>query len=602
MDNEKYGIELELVTNKFNQKMQEVKKAFTNLTDKKVNLNTNIAQIEYLKKQIGELTADLQVNAKTPFWNTTETLKAKADLEKLTNQYNKLIAKQNELGKSSSKASESISKSISKATSKIKRFGFSLLSFRSIFALVSRASSAYLSQDTELAERLQRIWIGLGAIFSPIIEFIASILEKAIGFINGFVKALTGVDLIARASTKSINKTTGAVKSLNKALGSFDELQNLDTDAGGGGTGLGNLMGDLNDLIDDSFWWKFRKWFLGSDKTDLRGIIQDNIETILEFVETIKIAFKPIANWVNKNAWQPIKKTFGEVMEQLKPLIEPVKKEFNKATNEIRGYWEDLVDKYLKPLWDGFVDYMKPHIIDPLLDMFMPIGLKIYNALVPYANLIIDIINTVFGVFGVNLKHWEVKTDEASKNTAEDIETSMQRGEKASNTMTNSILGYFKEIMFGAQQVSKEKIEIKTNTSPLERLKETLSSIFDKLKQLVNRDWKISTKIETTNFLQPLRNALSKIGINLPQYAVGTSYVPQDQIAMLHKGEAVVPKKFNSKEYFGDNTETNEKLDDLIEAVRNIEINPYTTIRDVGKASLSYINNKSRQLGESVVV
>lgn len=88
----------------------------------------------------------------------------------------------------------------------------------------------------------------------------------------------------------------------------------------------------------------------------------------------------------------------------------------------------------------------------------------------------------------------------------------------------------------------------------------------------------------------------------MPRLDVGTNYVPQDQVAMIHKGEAVIPKKFNSKEYFGSgNEETNAKLDTVIEAIKDIEINPYTTIRDVGKASLSYINTKSRQLGESVV-
>ena len=88
----------------------------------------------------------------------------------------------------------------------------------------------------------------------------------------------------------------------------------------------------------------------------------------------------------------------------------------------------------------------------------------------------------------------------------------------------------------------------------------------------------------------------------MPRLDVGTNYVPQDQVAMIHKGEAIIPKKFNSKEYFGGgNEETNAKLDAVIEAIKDIEINPYTTIRDVGKASLSYINTKSRQLGESVV-
>src|SRR5690606_5728738 len=32
---------------------------------------------------------------------------------------------------------------------------------------------------------------------------------------------------------------------------------------------------------------------------------------------------------------------------------------------------------------------------------------------------------------------------------------------------------------------------------------------------------------------------------NIPQYAVGTPFVPSDQLAFLHKGEAVIPAKYN---------------------------------------------------------
>ena len=97
-----------------------------------------------------------------------------------------------------------------------------------------------------------------------------------------------------------------------------------------------------------------------------------------------------------------------------------------------------------------------------------------------------------------------------------------------------------------------------------------------------------------------LTGMISRFGFN--SYDVGTNYVPRDQLAFIHKGEAVVPKKYNTGSYQpNNNNETNELLAQVIEAINGIEINPYTTVRDVGKASLNYINGKSRQLGQSVV-
>ena len=96
-----------------------------------------------------------------------------------------------------------------------------------------------------------------------------------------------------------------------------------------------------------------------------------------------------------------------------------------------------------------------------------------------------------------------------------------------------------------------------------------------------------------------------QFGFNIPKIPlleVGTNYVPEDQLAYIHKGEAVVPKKFNSQEYFGSgNEETNNLLEQVIEAIGNIEISPYTTIKDVGKASTEFIRSENRRLGRSVI-
>ena len=88
--------------------------------------------------------------------------------------------------------------------------------------------------------------------------------------------------------------------------------------------------------------------------------------------------------------------------------------------------------------------------------------------------------------------------------------------------------------------------------------------------------------------------------ISLPRLATGTNYVPQDTLAMLHQGEAVVPKKFNSEEFFGgDSEETNELLRELISVVRKKNFS--ITKKEVGEASVDYIRSQTRLKGASVI-
>jgi hypothetical protein len=42
-----------------------------------------------------------------------------------------------------------------------------------------------------------------------------------------------------------------------------------------------------------------------------------------------------------------------------------------------------------------------------------------------------------------------------------------------------------------------------------------------------------------------LEQTLGSIGVKVPQFAVGTNYVPNDMLAMVHEGEAIVPKAYN---------------------------------------------------------
>lgn len=160
-------------------------------------------------------------------------------------------------------------KGFDKLINKIKKVGLSLFGIRSIYALVSRASSAYLSQDTELAQKLQNVWVGLGTFLAPALEAISNGLLKALGYLNVFIKALTGVDYIAKANAKSLKKQADAQKQL---ISGIDEITNLqESTSGSKASGLIEIP-ELDDKIvkrlqNLAYWIKENK-----DLLELLGI------------------------------------------------------------------------------------------------------------------------------------------------------------------------------------------------------------------------------------------------------------------------------------------------------------------------------------------
>lgn len=180
--NEKYGIELQLIMQKFNEKINKVKNAFREIENKKIDMSkqvkiNNLArefelannQAEMLRHKLKQLKNEM---ARKQQWEigTKSYTKLQNEIDKTSLQFEKASIKVDnlndklnalettDLSTGISQSTSKLTKGLDRMTSKIKRFGLSLLSIRSIWALVSKASSAYLAQDTELANKLQSVW------------------------------------------------------------------------------------------------------------------------------------------------------------------------------------------------------------------------------------------------------------------------------------------------------------------------------------------------------------------------------------------------------------------------------------------------------------
>ena len=182
--------------------------------------------------------------------------------------------------KSFSTLGDKISKALNKASKKTNKFVLSLFSIRTIWSLISKASSTYLSENETTTNKIAAAWSYLGNLIGPVIEKIVGWLQYGIAYLNVFVKALSGVDLLSKSIKNTIAKTN---KELKKTVSSMDEVVNLDAK----NNGSTDAAGALEDIAS----------------------IELNQE-IVSFLEDLAEAFKTVWDWA-KMAWNFLEDNFG---------------------------------------------------------------------------------------------------------------------------------------------------------------------------------------------------------------------------------------------------------------------------------------------------
>lgn len=282
-------------------------------------------QQDYLRTKIEDL-KDLLAKADMGF-EVGDTMKIEADIEKLENRLRKLQSQGQNTGKETSGAFDKIkakvksagthlaglggkfknvltgSKNLGKTFTStfnsgiksIKRFAMGLLSVRTAVSIVSKAMQSYLSYDTQLSDSIQNCWNVLGSLLAPVLEFVVSLFSKAVSYVNAFVQALTGINLVARANKKAIDSQAKSTKKLSEAQSSLDEFHTVNTDNGSGNDNKPITiepvdMGKLDFLFD---WIEKAKQLLATLFDPIKQAWENKGQA---FIDSLKNAFEGIKN------------------------------------------------------------------------------------------------------------------------------------------------------------------------------------------------------------------------------------------------------------------------------------------------------------------
>ena len=144
------------------------------------------------------------------------------------------------------------------------KYAGALFSLRSIYNILSSSAQSWLSSQNagaqQLSANIEYMKYAMGSVFAPVIEYVTNLVYKLMKAIQSLVYAFSGVNIFAKATAFSMNKTAGSASKASKSLaGIHNEINNVSENNNGGGTGSATPSMDLSQ-IDTSMTNWFDKW------------------------------------------------------------------------------------------------------------------------------------------------------------------------------------------------------------------------------------------------------------------------------------------------------------------------------------------------------
>lgn len=129
----------------------------------------------------------------------------------------------------------------------------SFLSLKNIYSTLKSSADAWLSSQNSEAQQLSAnidyMKTAMGSVFAPVIMFVTNLVYQLMKAVQSLVYAFTGVNIFAKATATSMNKTAGGASKASKSLsGIHSEINNVSSNESGGGGDNGGSPGPNIDL------------------------------------------------------------------------------------------------------------------------------------------------------------------------------------------------------------------------------------------------------------------------------------------------------------------------------------------------------------------
>lgn len=573
-ENDKYGVQIDAETNLFKKKMQELMtfiNSFGKKAEEKTTIMPNLNTDDYTK-QIDAIQDKL--DALKDVINGVKAGKIEGNQKELQKEYDSLLIKliklkdaqkeyneqMEDTDEEAEKSSSILSKLFDKSIGKIKRFTFYLLGARSVFSLFMKYQSIYYQYNEQMQYQSELSQNAIALSLAPAFEFLGNMVTYASIGIAKFIELLTGVNVLSKVTTKGIRDYNKSLKETQTLASGIDEITNLSLPSG---TGLASQYSALEEFQKKVA--EVTKWF-------------DDNEWIKKLAVGIKNAFRYIVD-----NWDKLKYLFLGLGIATAVFDIGIKVNgLTQALGTVGTLGAGTVGTGLTGL-AGLLSYFTTlGVIAVGVGIIVTDAIKLAEMRADYERIL-----EIRKELNEERKNMFEKTVDLINEEIAKLEVTNENTEEWEHTVTNiqsymdTLLGAIKaggegyedyipvveeignkiEELTGKDYTAEIELSIETG-----KANEQMDSFWGKVKTGLNGVLKaLDLGISGNSFLAPIWQGIKGSAIRLGLYANGLDYVPYDEYpAILHKGEAVVPAKYNPTIHSQGNEYTNSLLETLV--------------------------------------
>lgn len=302
-----------------------------------------------------------------------------------------------------------IGKGMKQGLGNVLRYAGALFSLRGIYSVLSNSAQAWLSsQDAgaqQLSANIEYMKYAMGSALAPVIQFVTNLVYQLMKAIQSVAYALTGVNIFAKASSKSYASMAGSAKKAKnetkQLLGVHNEINNiqntdsLDSGSGGGATPsfdlsqMDNTSSSIIDAIKNGDWHQVGVTIGEKLNNAMNSIPWDKIQNTARNIGT-GIA-KLLNGFIATTDWNQVGNTFAQGLNTIIYLGYSFVttfdwKQFGKAIGDtINGFFKNIdwatigttLSEGIKGIFDTVGSFFETFdwsfIVDGLIDFIVNI-------------------------------------------------------------------------------------------------------------------------------------------------------------------------------------------------------------------------------------